>query len=114
MSVQRTHGLLYDDDVVSSKALLCMMHLVVGAGPTAWEARPLPMGKDSIKRMAAAFQMCDSQQAFSGRIVGHCSRGILIFGLGITGALPLTHIAQRFVYLQCWHRTRAARTFCHT
>ncbi|KAK9865461.1 hypothetical protein WJX84_010783 [Apatococcus fuscideae] len=87
-------------DMVSAWRSPTCLAIVHPACPTAWEARALPMGKDSIKRMAAAFQMCDSQQPFSGRIVGHCSRGILIFGLGITGLLEVANFSEEVAAAQ--------------
>ena len=59
------------------------------------------MGKDGIKRMAAAFSVCEAQQPFTGRIVGHCSSGLLVHGAGMLGGTLILHnvVPQSLLYM---------------
>ena len=74
------------------------MDLFICSFVLVWVARTVPgkepvrMGKERYYRMTAAFVLADARQPFTGRVVGHCSKGLLIHGAGLTGqAASPTH-----------------------
>ncbi|KAK9836610.1 hypothetical protein WJX74_004293 [Apatococcus lobatus] len=68
--------------------------------PPLSKPRQVAMSKDGIMRIAAAFQVCEARQPFTGRIVGHSSSGLFIHGAGITGLLEVDNFSEEIAAAQ--------------